>query len=65
MELSVRLSKSNCFKPRSMTCSFRTAHFSMVFYQQKASKNEMLKQIRISANEIHYYDFPKVAVLTH
>ena len=53
MELSLKLSKSSCFKPRPMTGSFRKAHFSMVFYQQKASKNEMQNQIGISANEIY------------
>ena len=48
-----------------MTNSFRRALFSMVFYQQKASKNEILKQIGISTNEINYFDFLRVAVLNH
>ena len=53
MELSERLSKSSCFNPRPMTGSFRRAHFSMAFYQQKASKNELLKQIGLNNNEIN------------
>ena len=32
-------------------------------YTQKASKNEMFKQYRVSRNEIHKEDFLKVAVL--
>ena len=48
-----------------MTGSFRRAHVSMVFYQQKASKNDMLKQIGIRTNEIYQWDFFKVATLNY
>ena len=53
MELSVSISKSSRFKLRSMTGFFRRAHFSLMFYHQKTSKNEMLKQIGIRTNEIY------------
>ena len=36
----------------------------MAFYQQKATKHEMLKQYGVSSNEIYQEDFLKVAVLT-
>ena len=36
-----------------MTSFFSRAHFSILFYQQKANKDEMLKQIGTSTNEIY------------
>ena len=62
MELSVLLSKSSCFEPRPMTSFFRRARFCILLYQQKASKNEMLKQIGISTDRIYQPDFLKVAI---
>ena len=35
----------------------------MAFHQQKASKNEMIKQFGVSTNKIYQEDFLKVAVL--
>ena len=37
----------------------------MVFCQHKANKNEILKQIGISTNEIYEQKFLKVAALNH
>ena len=37
----------------------------MAFYQQKATKHEMLKQYGVSSNEIYQEDFLKVAVLNN
>ena len=37
----------------------------IAFDQQKASKNEMLKQYGVSTNEIYQEDFLKVAILNH
>ena len=48
-----------------MTGSFSRAHFSLMFYQQKVRKNEILKQNGISTNDIYWYDFLKVGVLNH
>ena len=69
MELSVLLSKSSCFETRPMTSFFRRARFCILLYQQKAvlhqqkaSKNEMLKQIGISTDRIYQPDFLKVAI---
>ena len=52
-----------------MTSFFRRARFCILLYQQKAmlhqqkaSKNEMLKQIGISTDRIYQPDFLKVAI---
>ena len=41
------------------------SRLSIVFYQQKVSKNEMLKQLRVRANVIYQSNFLKVAVSNH
>ena len=53
----------NCSMKGAMISSFHRAPCFIVFYQQKASKNEMLKQFGVSTKEIYQEGFLKVAVL--
>ena len=53
----------NCSTKGAMISSFHRAPCFIVFYQQKASKNEMLKQFGVSTKEIYQEGFLKVAVL--
>ena len=60
------LSQSTCFKPlfeRSNDQLLSQSTLFTAFYQQKASKTEMLKQFAVSPNEIYQEDFLQVVVL--
>ena len=63
-----KLSQSTCFKPlyeRSNGQLLSQSTLFIGFYQQKASINKMLKQFRVSTNEIYQECFLKVPVLNH
>ena len=64
--LSLRLSQSTYFKPlfeRSNDQLLSQSTLFTAFYQQKASKTEMLKQFGVSTNEIYQEAFFRVPVL--